>query len=193
MQDKKNKILFSCLTIIIIIAIIIVGIFIIQDGKSAQLVSNTEYANLNSINIVAKSSDIYIQRSTNSKVYLEIRSRQKDNFQINNEENNLVVTFTPSLCLIGCRGDEEIILYLPETYQNILTLNTTSGDIDASNLNTNAEIKTTSGDVDIQLALQDYEIQTTTKSGEIDIERPNVKGAPNYLNITTTSGDIDIE
>ncbi len=189
----KNAFLISLAVFVLIVILAIITIFIVQDGGSVKLVADEEYQNLQSITIDAHKTDITVQRSASDKVYLEIKSRQKDNYQITNDNDNLKVTFSSSLCLLGCHLDEEVILYLPDNYQNNLYLSTTSGDIETIYLNTNASLITTSGDVDVHLAIKDFEIKTNTKRGEIDLSRKSIKGANNIVDITTTSGDIDVE
>ena len=225
---KKNKLGVKIglgLLIIVIIALIGVIIWGITSGngfpfsEEPVVIYDNAFEGLESINVDVASYDVEIKESNNDAVQVEISGseKNKDKFNVEEENGNLTISESGSSVCIGFCLDGAITIYLPKqdiTYTHKsssgslnsdidlgnVDINTTSGDITLKSIN-DGTISSTSGNINVananklnasatsgDISLDEVrDIVITSKSGNVEVKSITLK-----MDITTTSGDIDI-
>ena len=225
---KKNKLGVKIglgLLIIVIIALIGVIIWGITSGngftffEEPVVIYDNAFEELASIDVDVTSYDVEIKESNNDAVQVEISGseKNKDKFNVEEENGNLTISESGSSVCIGFCLDGAITIYLPKqdiTYTHKsssgslnsdidlgnVDINTTSGDITLKNIN-DGTISSTSGNINVananklnasatsgDISLDKVgDIVITSKSGNVEVKSITLK-----MDITTTSGDIDI-
>ena len=154
---------------------------------SLQQTSEYELSEVNEVQIKAKSADINIKESEDDKVHVEVYTTEKDNAVINMEDGSLKIELKNEIrfCLFCFRSESErIIVKLPSSYSNGISIDSKSGDVEISSFeNAVLNISTRSGDLKAD-SIKDANISLT--SGDIYIKKINT------ANIKATSGDIEL-
>lgn len=160
--------------------------------------------NINTININTISGDIRFKTNTENNIKIEVYGDEKNIIEVENNNNILDIEYDieTNICIGICYQEEYIIVYIPDTYNNKININTTSGDIKGINLKeASIDLKTKSGDVQIN-NIDKLNINST--SGDINIKNinnldlktnsgdVNINTINNKVNIQSTSGDIEI-
>ena len=186
--------------------------------KPVIIYDNT-FEKIASINVDVTSYDVELKESNNDTIKVEISGSKKnqDKFHVEEENGNLTINENGSSVCIGFCLDEAITIYLPNQdiiyhhksssgniYSDIdlrsVVINTTSGDITLKNIN-DGTVSSTSGNINIRnanklnasatsgdISLDEVgDIVITSKSGNVEVKSIILK-----MDITTTSGDIDI-
>lgn len=144
--------------------------------------------NINNLDINIVSTDITIKNNedNNIKVIINGKEDRKDKYIISDEKGTLTIkeqSFS-NFCFGFCFYDEEIIIYLPTTYNESVKIKSTSGDVTIlDSYNSNMNIETVSGDVKLQ---DTNNLKVKTTSGDISAQKTNT------LEAQSTSGDINI-
>ena len=186
--------------------------------KPVIIYDNT-FEKIASINVDVTSYDVELKESNNDTIKVEISGSKKnqDKFHVEKENGNLTINENGSSVCIGFCLDGAITIYLPNQdiiyhhksssgniYSDIdlgsVDINTTSGDITLKNIN-DGTISSTSGNINVananklnasatsgDISLDKVgDIVITSKSGNVEVKSITLK-----MDITTTSGDIDI-
>jgi len=192
----KNRALI--ITNIIILCCIIIGLLIFMiwgigskhsfwDFKNELLYSKTyNMEDITKIKTDLRSYDIELKEANDNNFKVEIygNEKNKDNIKVDINNKNLTIEQKgSSICFGFCYSNNVIVIYVPESFNNELDINTISGNIDIYVDVLKANLKTTSGDIKMQ-NIKYASINTT--SGNIKLEE--VKEA----NINTVSGDVMI-
>ena len=209
-MSKVGTIILVTFLTLIVIGLSVGLFFIIRNGfnfefSSAKLdlIDSKEFDSINNLDIDTDTADIYIKKSTDEKVKVELYSNDYKEEEINNTSDSLNIVLKKK-CKVFCfMKRSKINVYLPESYSNNMTINATTSDIEADaysssdinikvttgdiNLksNKNATINVTTGDVEIG-SVNDINVTSTT--GDIKLGKVN-----NNINIKTTTGDFDID
>ena len=186
--------------------------------KPVIIYDNT-FEKIASINVDVTSYDVELKESNNDTIKVEISGSKKnqDKFHVEEENGNLTINENGSSVCIGFCLDGTITIYLPNQdityhhksssgniYSDIdlrsVVINTTSGDITLKNIN-DGTISSISGNINVananklnasatsgDISLDEVrDIVITSKSGNVEVKSITLK-----MDITTTSGDIDI-
>lgn len=149
--------------------------------RIAKLVIKVPAAALSSLHIETTSGDVNVLNAKLSDLFINSTS---GDIKLNNGDVSGQVT--------SVSGDVEI-----ERLKGELQVKTTSGEIEVSGLEVvnQFDIESTSGDVEVTLISNHpaLVISAKTTSGEIESDRPLNASGELKLNISTTSGDIEIE
>lgn len=208
-----TKIVLYVVLIIILLCIMIFALFKreftfnIGDYEKVELYNETytlEDVDKLEVNIV--STDITIKDSEDDtiKVVINGKENRKERFSVTNEFKKLKIeekTYS-TFCFGFCFYNDEIIVYLPKSFNKDINIKGTSSDINVMNSyeskmdihTVSGEIKvqdtndiiarTTSGDIDINDALN---IEVKTASGDVTIR------SGKKVKVETTSGDISVD
>lgn len=160
------------------------------DDSLIEVVLPSDYAGDIMVNAVSGDvlMDSFDAQNLNIKtVSGEVKVGDYENLEIETVSGDVNVLHADNLKVKTISGEISI-----SSVANLLDLSTTSGDIDIKDivLLKNSKIKTVSGDVEIERCNNIY-VSSKTVSGDVDI-RYNNRMSDVELNITTTSGDIEI-
>ena len=159
------------------------------NGKAEELYNEVyETDDVDSLNVDMISADIDVRYSEDEKIRVIINGYEKvkDTYRINlnNRELSITENSKPTFWFGFSSGGDNIIIYLPQSYKNDISLKGVSSDIRLRNdYDLDLTVKTTSGDVNIN-RINNINVETT--SGEI-----NIKSAKK-VKASSVSGDIDI-
>ena len=218
MKNKGLKITLIVLLSIVALALIAVMIFailnksldlkvsLIRFGDNTEMIFQNEYdpEQFENINIDVSSSNVRIEKGNTDKIKVTAYGDKDDRIAENISENELLISKESSKIYIftflyWC--NEEIIIEIPDDCTKNFTINTSSGDITAPNLETsnlkfetssgkitcgninNGELNSSSGDIKVG---DGNELTINTSSGEI--QTGNLK----LLNASASSGDIEV-
>lgn len=208
-----TKIVLYVILILILLCIMIFGLFKreftfnIGDYDKVELYNETyNLEDVDKLNVNIVSTDITIKDSEDEKIRVIINGKEdrKDRYTISNDNKNLKIDEKAysTFCFGFCFYNDEVIVYLPKSFNKDINIKGTSSDVFIMNsydskmdIHTiSGEIKvqdandiiarTTSGDIDINDAL-DVEVKTT--SGEVTIR------SGKKVKVETTSGDISVD
>lgn len=208
-----TKIVLYVVLIIILLSIMIFGLFKgdftfnLGDYDKVELYNETynlEDVDKLNVNIVATDITIKDSEDGNIRVVIKGKENRKDRYSISNDNKNLKIEEKAysSFCFGFCFYNEEVIVYLPNSFNKDINIKGTSSDVNVMNSydskmdihTVSGEIKlqdandivarTTSGDIEINDAL-DVEVKTT--SGEVTIR------SGKKVKVETTSGDISVD
>lgn len=191
MKENRGLTIVYIIILILIVIILITALILgitgnFNFGKTASLTYTESFDGsvVENLKIKSSSYDVDILPSKDNNFTVEVYEfKNKNNVQVVNNEGTLdIYQEKGNFCIGICHGDERIVLYVPETFENI-EIKTSSGDIKILYHTTTKDISTTSGDIEL-LGASNNEVKST--SGEIEISK--VKNS----SVLTTSGDIDI-
>lgn len=187
--------------------------------EQSVLIYNNAFEEIESINVDITSYDVKIEESNDNTVQVEISGseKHKNKFSVEQKNKELVINQNNSDICIGFCLDGSITIYLPKqeiayTHKSSsgnlnseidlgnININTISGDIVLKNIN-KGSISSTSGNITIANA---NKLNVNSSSGDILLDtvletnissqsgNVKIKNITDQMNITTTSGDIDI-
>jgi len=214
MKNKKiiifSIIILSILTITLTLFTIYLLIktpkFTFNYKNNTEVIYEQSYdiQSINNIKINTISSDIKFKPSTDNNLKVIAYGNEDSEFKIKQDDYNLNINYDikNNFCIGICYQEDYIVIYIPNTYNNKININTTSGDISGIDL-TNADIDliTTSGDIQINNI---NKLDALSTSGDINIRNVNeinlkvtsgevnINNINNKVNIQTTSGDVEI-
>lgn len=217
MKENSFKWLLILLLLCLAIFLVVVMVLLLLGNKNpftffhlkgeTKIVLEEKYdiEKINKIKINTTVADIKFLPSEEKNAKVVIYAEEKEDVESTLEENTLKIDSNKKnrFCFGFCFfGKEEILIYLPENEIKEIEAKTVSGDIQSSiSLNADMKLKSTSGDISLKNA-EDVDIHTT--SGDIEVGNikntsiASVSGEVNVdtiigkMNITTTSGDIEI-
>lgn len=204
------------IALIVFLTILVLGLSLflylfIKNGYSfdfltaeAKLVETKEFDGINNLKIESNTADIFLKKSENGKVKVELYSNDVKEKKIENTSESLNVKLKDGCWLFCFFNRDKIVVYLPKNYDKNITIDSSTsdvhfeenyeksdviiklstGDVHAKNVN-NAKIKLSTGDVFIG-SVNDFESISST--GDINIDKVN-----NYMNIETSTGDIYVK
>ena len=213
-MSKVVSIILAILLAIVAIFMTIGLVFLIKNdfkfsGKinisEPKLIEEKEFEYINNLNVDTRTTDVYIKKSDDNKIKVQIYSDRVKEKEITNTEESLIVKLREencSFCFFNFKSSK-IYVYLPENYNKNIIINSTTGDIhiDEFKLAT-SNISLTTGDIHID-AINNVNIKGTT--GDVNVGDVNdivtqirtgdirIDNVYNYLSLTTTTGDIRIE
>lgn len=184
--------------------------------------SYTPDTQVNEINLDVRDRQIEVTLSEDEQVHIQYSENSKEYYDITVSGNVLTMTSASSkewTDYVGGKAsaeDREIVLQIPNTLLDSLSLSTTNedvllptltvkgsisissngGNITFENLNVGNALTLTAKNGDISGAIvgsyDDFSIQTEIKKGESNL--PNNKdGGEKILNVSCNNGDVDIE
>ncbi len=207
------KIFLYVVLIIILLGIMMLGLFnrefTFNFGDYEKVELYNEIYSLEDVlelNVNMVSTDITIRNSEDENIRVIINGKEdrKDKYSISNDNKNLKIDEKAysSFCFGFCFYSDEVIVYLPKSFNNNINIkgtssdvnimdsydskmdiHTVSGEIKVQDAN-DIVVKTTSGDIDINDALN---VEVKTTSGEVNIR------SGKKVKVETTSGDISID
>lgn len=208
-----TKIVLCVVLIIVLLGFMIFTLvkreFVFHFGNYERVELYNETYNLEDVdklNINMVSTNVTLRYSEDDIIRVVINGKEdrKDKYSITNDRKNLKVEEKAysSFCFGFCFYNDEVMVYLPksfnkdinikgtssdiniiDSYDSKMDIYTVSGDIKVQDSN-DIVARTTSGDIDINNAL-DVEVKTT--SGEVTIR------SGKKVSVETTSGDISID
>lgn len=207
------KIALYSLLIVFLLGIMILGllnrefIFSFGDYDKTELYNETyKLEDIDKIDVNMVSTDVTIRASEddNVRVIINGKENRKDKYSISNENNILKLEEKAysSFCIGFCFYMEEVVIYLPESYNKDINIKGTSGNVNImNNYDSNMKIETVSGEIKVQ---DTGDIYAKSTSGDINVG--NAKNAElkstsgdveiksgKKVKISTTSGDIELE
>lgn len=200
------SILTISLTLFTIYLLIKIPKFTFNYKNNTEVIYEQSYdiQSINNIKINTISSDIKFKPSTDNNLKVIAYGNEDSEFKIKQDDYNLNINYDikNNFCIGICYQEDYIVIYIPNTYNNKININTTSGDISGIDL-TNADIDliTTSGDIQINNI---NKLDALSTSGDINIRNVNeinlkvtsgevnINNINNKVNIQTTSGDVEI-
>ena len=215
---KNKKIIIFSIIILSILTISLTLFTIYLLIKTPKFTFNFNYKNnteviyeqsydiesINNIKINTISSDIKFKPSTDNNLKVIAYGNEDSEFKIKQDDSNLNINYDikNNFCIGICYQEDYVVIYIPNTYNNKININTTSGDISGINLeNASIDLKTTSGDIQINNI---DKLNVTSTSGDINIKNVNslnlkvtsgevnINNVNNKVNIQATSGDVEI-
>lgn len=197
---KKNKTL--TIILIVILSILVIGLtwlmvnllagkitvnnFRLFSSTSKELVVDETYnLDFNKIDIYSESGDVYIKESSNNEVKVIVYG-EKEKTTVDTINDELIISAKSTFCIGFCfNTNSKIEVYLPESYQNIIKVDSKYGDIELGNIeNATLEINEECGDVSVVGA----------NVANINNEYGNIKiGKVNVGNISDSAGNIEID
>ncbi|MFF5994539.1 DUF4097 family beta strand repeat-containing protein [Lysinibacillus sp. KU-BSD001] len=185
-----KKVLFALL-----LGTIIVIITIFMKQQPAEKITMGEYTAMPQIDVTLDVLSIAINNSPDDKIHVHLQGHKlkKDLLTITEENNRLFITEkkrkTNWLENIRFRSAPTIIVQLPKSQNNALTLNTENGDATIQDLPLDTvQLNTSTGNVNLNnTAILHAELRT--KDGTVTI----TKSAIDNLSITTSAGDVAIK
>jgi len=207
MKTTNRKLIILIIILLCVIAIALSGILIMlimkgsflipkvfdsNYGKSNAQVFYDESYNadtIENININSDCGDIYIKTSNDNSIRVEAKGRYKNALSVSNNNGSLSVTYNPEskVSLFSDKWGCDIAVYLPENYQNPISINLSYGDIEALELS-NANIQLSYGDIEINHISGKFDIKSNCGDVEINSIDINEKSS-----IESDLGDISIE
>jgi len=183
MKNKKiiifSIIILSILTITLTLFTIYLLIktpkFTFNYKNNTEVIYEQSYdiQSINNIKINTISSDIKFKPSTDNNLKVIAYGNEDSEFKIKQDDYNLNINYDikNNFCIGICYQEDYIVIYIPNTYNNKININTTSGDISGIDL-TNADIDliTTSGDIQINNI---NKLDALSTSGDINIRNVN--------------------
>lgn len=190
------------ITLIVLLSILVISLlgfmFMLIDGKiigpkffkinkvSTTKIFDEKYdANLSNIKVDSSISDIYFKKSNDDKVRVVVFGEKKQ-LKVENTNDQLLVHFQEKACIGICFNmkKNKVEIYLPENYQEKLTVKNDYGDIRMDNFkNAIIEVEEACGDVSIASGKK-----VTVKNDYGDIK----VGEAKYANIKESCGDIEV-
>ena len=170
--------------------------------ESNTLIDNKIFDSINNISIKSDVADIYIKNNVDNNYRVEIYSDNEKNHSIDVIDNNLNIAFDSGSNIFFAKSSR-IVVYIPTTFNNNITINNTTGDIKVESFEfANINVESTTGDTNIDSvnslnyknSTGDLDINVIndlivdSKTGDIDVNNINKK-----LNIKTKTGDIKID
>ena len=190
------KIFLYVVLIIILLGIMMLGLFnrefTFNFGDYEKVELYNEIYSLEDVlelNVNMVSTDITIRNSEDENIRVIINGKEdrKDKYSISNDNKNLKIDEKAysSFCFGFCFYSDEVIVYLPKSFNNNINIKGTSSDVNImDSYDSKMDIHTVSGEIKVQDA-NDIVVKTT--SGDIDInDALNVE-------VKTTSGDIVVK
>ena len=164
---------------------------------SKKIVVDNEYENnFDEISIRTEAGDIKIKESENEKIRVVVYGSKKRT-TINDEDEKLEIITKTKRCNGFCFNQkiDKVIVYLPEKYNNPVTIKTNYGDIDIANV-TNLIANTNYGNIKIAKVNKYFKINTNygdIKISELDITKDS-KASTNFGDIKVSkTNDIYIQ
>lgn len=160
----------------------------LPSSQMNELKINTVGGDINTFNTLnIKNIDI-----TSISGDLELQDIESDRLKIKTTSGDISLTSVnaPNSTFNSISGDFEINRLVTDN----LSMNTTSGDIDIFDLKiaTNGSFKTVSGDIYLLTNVKTENINVKSLSGEVLLNNPDNPQNNNTLNVSSTSGDINI-
>ena len=159
--------------------------FGINTGVSEKLVYADEFE-LKDVNIKVDMAEVEIKESTSEKAKLEIYS-EYNRYNVN-DNNILDINVKSKKCYFLCINikKSKVVLYLPVSYNQNLTIDSDYGDIKIEDFEKmKLVVNSDFGDITVGSV---YDIKVDADYGDIKIDTVN-----NYLNISEDFGDIKID
>ena len=166
------------------------------DGSSQSYVTKTYDISeeFESISIEDSSADIYFEKATGDKVYVESYEREDVDYDVKVNNKTLYINRDPKSDLqffsIGINTDESrLTVYLPKKAYDELTINTASSDIilSAEIEFSSVDIDAASGDVTVDSKVSES-ISVDAASSDLFINSSDAK----IVNLHTASGEITV-
>ena len=166
------------------------------DGSSQSYVTKTYDISeeFGSIYIEDSSADIYFEKATGDKVYVESYERDDVDYDVEVNNKTLYINRDPKSDLqffsIGINTDESrLTVYLPKKAYDELTINTASSDIilSAEIEFSSVDIDVASGDVSVDSKVSES-ISVDAASSDLFINSSDAK----IVNLHTASGEITV-
>ena len=136
----------------------------------------------------AGSADVELTRSNQSDIHVVALQRggAANDFTVNlKQDGETLHVSATSGCIVFCNTRLRYRIELPA--ETAITVQSTSGDVDAENLSGGVDIKTTSGD--IKLSEISGPLTISSVSGDVSLSGGKAVGA----NVNTTSGSIELQ
>ena len=213
MNDRTYKIIKICF--LTIIAILLTGILIVSlKGKfhfddyfnsRSEIIFKEDYEtkDIKNIKVNTTSGDLEIIHSKDNRIKVEAYGKKKSDVKVTLSENTLDIDFPgKNICVGFCFYNNQIKVYVPDSYNGDFNIISTSGDILAGDFaNANYDISNTSGNVRLGNA-KDLTIIST--SGDVTVQKTNKLEVSslsgdvyaynsNHVTVKTTSADIHLE
>ena len=138
------------------------------------------------VDLISTDVNVYYADIDEVRVVINGKEDREDKYIVS-KENNMIQIKEKSyinFCFGFCFYDEEVIIFLPESFNKDIKVKETSGDVRINeSFDSNMVLETVSGDVKIKNS-KNVKIKTT--SGDVEI------GKTNDLEVHTTSGDIKV-
>lgn len=213
MTDKTYKIIKICfLTIISILltAILVVclkGTFHFDDyfNSKSKIIYKEDYEanDIKNIKVNTTSGDLEIIHSKDNKIKVEAYGKKKSDIKVTLSENTLDIDYPgKNICVGFCFYNNQIKVYVPDSYDGHFNIISTTGDILAGDFDkADYDISNTSGNVRLG---NSNDLKIISTSGDVTVQKTNNLEASSlsgdiyaynskHVTIKTTSADIHLE
>ena len=169
---------------------------------SENLIESKELLSVNEIYVDSKNTDVLIEQSTDSKIYVELYSDNNVEHYIREDNKKLEIHFYDNQVFNFFKKHDRVLIKLPKDYSNKLNINSSVGDVNIQSFEyLSPYIKLGTGDIHVD-TLKELQVDSTT--GDIKVSNVNkitcklstgdVKiDKVNDANIHGTTGDIKIQ
>ncbi len=213
MESKVGKwmLVFLLIFVIIVLTVILIlgikGDFGFFNRGQRHLLKSEKYAinNIENIKVEAREAQVkFIVKDDVQDIEISIYGKNEEYAVIQLENNYLSVKYkSTAFCFGFCFDNSLIEIIIPSNYQNDISVDTVSGDVYLDEtMAKKLQVKTVSGEIeignykdvvltttsgDVKVSSAEH-LEVRTISGDVDVN--NILG---YVNISTTSGSVNIE
>lgn len=213
MTDRTYKIIKICF--LTVIALLLTSILVVSlKGKfhfddyfnsRSEIIYKEEYkaSDIKNIKVNTTSGDLEIIHSKDNKIKVEAYGKKKSDVKVTLSENTLDIDYPgKNICVGFCFYNNQIKVYVPNSYAGNFNIISTTGDILAGDFDkANYDISNTSGNVRLGNA---NNLKIISTSGDVTVQKTNILEASslsgdiyayngNHVTAKTTSADIHLE
>ena len=195
---SKKGIIFSIVGLIVVLLLLLgtllIGMFSNINfsfnfkREYKKVVFTETYDDLNKIDIDTNIGNVYLKKSSDDKIKVEIASKEKYVDVKNDDNNNLTINVKGPKCNFLCFNQKasRITIYLPKNYDKKITVKQDLGDLKAANFK-----KLT---LNVQNNLGDVKVEgVASLTGKLKMGDVKAENIYNYISIKNNMGDIKIE
>ena len=208
-----TKIVLYVVLIIILLSFMVFALFKreftfnLGDYEKVELYNEVyTLEDVDKLNVNMVSTDITIKDSEDENIRVVINGKEdrKDRYSVRNDDKNLKIDEKAysTFCFGFCFYNDEVIVYLPKSFNKNMNIKGTSSDVHVMNsYDSKMDIQTVSGGIKVQdandmiarttsgdITINDaMDIEVKTTSGEVTIR------SGKKVKVETTSGDISLD
>ena len=194
---SKKGIIFSIIGLIVVLLLLLgtllIGMFsninlsFSFKNEYKKVVFLETYDDLSKIDIDTNVGNVYIKRSDDDKIKVEIASKEKYVDVTNNDKNELSVNVKGPKCNFLCFNQKasRITIYLPKNYDKKVTVKQDLGDLRVANFKKlSLKVQNNLGDVKVT--------GVASLTGNLKMGDVKAENIYSYVNIKNNMGDIKI-
>ena len=152
---------------------------------SDNLIDSKEFDYSKDIKVESKIGSIFIEKSDNDEIKIELYSEEAEEYKIEDEDDYIDVKLINKRNSINYMSKKDkVVIYIPKEYDNLITTKQTVGDTKVDSFEyLKLNVKNTTGDIKVDKL---DELVANYRTGDIKINKANT------INATLTTGDIKV-